>query len=119
MSDRSECEPFSPETSQAKLRLPAAATPLVPRTRLLSTVDEHVSSAPVVVVTGPAGCGKTTLLAEWARRRFDRVAWLTLDEHDNDPLRLRAAIRDALALTDAVPLSDPGTSLSGPARPDD
>lgn len=110
MSDSSECEPSSPETSQAKLRVPGSVTPLVPRDQLLSTVDDHVSSAPVTVVTGPAGCGKTTLLAEWARRHGDRVAWLTLDEHDNSPARLRAAVRDALALTEAVPLSEPGFS---------
>ncbi|MET9225770.1 LuxR C-terminal-related transcriptional regulator [Lentzea sp. NPDC003310] len=110
MSDSSECDPSGPETSQAKLRIPTAATPLVPRDRLLSTLDERVASAPVVVVTGPAGCGKTTLLAEWARRRDDRVAWLTLDEHDNTPARLRAAVRDALALTGTVPLAEPGFS---------
>ncbi|MCP2245837.1 LuxR C-terminal-related transcriptional regulator [Lentzea aerocolonigenes] len=110
MSDSSECEPHSPETGQAKLRVPTAATPLVRRGALLSTVDDHVSSAPVTVVTGPAGCGKTTLLAEWARRRGDRVAWLTLDEHDNQPARLRAAIRDALGLTDAIPLTEPAFS---------
>ncbi|WP_167978145.1 AAA family ATPase [Lentzea indica] len=110
MSDSSECEPSSPETGQAKLRVPTAATPLVPRRELLSTVDDHVSSAPVTVVTGPAGCGKTTLLAEWARHRDDRVAWLTLDEHDNEPVRLRAAVRDALAPADEIPLTEPGFS---------
>ncbi|MDX3661627.1 LuxR C-terminal-related transcriptional regulator [Streptomyces sp. ID05-26A] len=73
-------------------------------------MDEQVASAPVTVVTGPAGCGKTTLLAEWARRREDRVVWLTLDEHDDTPARLRAAIRDALALTGAIPLEEPGFS---------
>ncbi|SES43738.1 LuxR C-terminal-related transcriptional regulator [Lentzea albida] len=69
-----------------------------------------VAAAPVTVVTGPAGCGKTSLLAEWARRRDDRVTWLSLDEHDNTPARLRAAVRDALALGDAVPLTEPGFS---------
>jgi len=110
MSDSSECEPFSPETGQAKLRVPRAVTPLVTRATLLSTVDENVLSVPVTVVTGPAGCGKTTLLAEWARRRDDRVAWLTLDEHDNEPARLRAAFRDALGLSETIPLSEPGFS---------
>ncbi|MET9634502.1 LuxR C-terminal-related transcriptional regulator [Lentzea sp. NPDC006480] len=110
MSDSSECDPSDPGTSQAKLRVPASATPLVPRDHLLSTVDDHVSSAPVTVVTGPAGCGKTTLLAEWARRREDRIAWLTLDEHDNRPERLRAAVRDALGLSSSIPLAEPGFS---------
>ena len=35
----------------------------------------------------PAGCGKTVLLADWARRGRRPVAWLSLDAADNDPAR--------------------------------
>jgi LuxR family maltose regulon positive regulatory protein len=48
-------------------------------------VDELTcSEAPVTVVTGPPGYGKTTLLAQWAAAG-ERVAWLSADEVDNDP----------------------------------
>jgi ATP/maltotriose-dependent transcriptional regulator MalT len=40
------------------------------------------------VLTAPPGFGKTTLLAEWvAAERAGPVAWLLLDEDDNDPAR--------------------------------
>jgi LuxR family maltose regulon positive regulatory protein len=58
-------------------RLPAAT---VSRPRLLRALDDGAGS-PAVVLRGPAGCGKTVLLADWARRHRDddeRVLWLDL-----------------------------------------
>jgi LuxR family maltose regulon positive regulatory protein len=50
------------------------------------------------VVVAPAGWGKTTLLAEWARRAGDRhsVAWVTLDETDDEPHRFWTYVVTAL-----------------------
>jgi LuxR family maltose regulon positive regulatory protein len=42
------------------------------------------------LISAPAGFGKTTLLVEWLRVLADGeeyVAWLSLDEGDNDPVR--------------------------------
>jgi LuxR family maltose regulon positive regulatory protein len=41
------------------------------------------------VVVAPAGWGKTTLLSAWAHdpARADRVAWLSIDEADDEPVR--------------------------------
>ncbi|WP_186763290.1 LuxR C-terminal-related transcriptional regulator [Lentzea tibetensis] len=90
----------------SKLRVPVSAVPLVPRDRLLSTLDNMVGASPpaVTLVSGPAGTGKTTVLAEWARRcargqNAPRIAWITLDAHDNTPAYLWTAIRDALLLS--------------------
>jgi LuxR family transcriptional regulator, maltose regulon positive regulatory protein len=41
-------------------------------------------SARLVLVSAPAGFGKTSLLAEWAAQHPVPVAWVTLDEGDND-----------------------------------
>jgi LuxR family maltose regulon positive regulatory protein len=52
----------------------------------------------LAVVAAPAGCGKTTLLGAWceteARRR--PVAWVTLDEGDNDAVVLWSHVFEAL-----------------------
>ncbi len=54
----------------------------------------------LTVVAAPAGSGKTTLLGSWREAQEARrpVAWLTLDEGDNDPVVLwsyvLAALRD-------------------------
>ena len=39
---------------------------------------------PVVLVVGPAGYGKTTLLSQWAARDARPFAWVSVDERDND-----------------------------------
>jgi ATP/maltotriose-dependent transcriptional regulator MalT len=41
----------------------------------------------LTLVCAPAGFGKTTLLAQWARASGMPVAWLALDEGDDDPAR--------------------------------
>jgi LuxR family transcriptional regulator, maltose regulon positive regulatory protein len=59
---------------------------LVPRTRLIEALDGGIARQLVVVCT-PAGFGKSTLLAAWAREARLPVAWLSLDQDDNDPAR--------------------------------
>jgi LuxR family maltose regulon positive regulatory protein len=41
----------------------------------------------LTVVSAPAGYGKTTLVSAWASECKCPVAWLSLDEEDNDPAR--------------------------------
>jgi LuxR family maltose regulon positive regulatory protein len=50
----------------------------------------------LTLITAPAGFGKTTLLSEWVTGLDCPVAWLSLDESDNDPLRVSAYIVTAL-----------------------
>jgi ATP/maltotriose-dependent transcriptional regulator MalT len=54
-------------------------------------------SGRLTLIAAPAGFGKTTLLAEWlAETPGAKVAWVSLDEGDNDPLRLWSHIVAAL-----------------------
>jgi LuxR family maltose regulon positive regulatory protein len=48
-----------------------------------------------VLISGPAGFGKTTLLGEFAARYSQPVAWYSLDESDNDPGRFWAYLVEA------------------------
>ena len=50
----------------------------------------------LVLVCGPAGFGKSTLLADWVRDDGRAVAWLSLDEGDNDPVRFWRHVAAAL-----------------------
>jgi LuxR family maltose regulon positive regulatory protein len=71
---------------------------------------------PIVSVVAPAGYGKTTLLVQWAERSGQAVAWVSLDEQDNDSKVLLGDVARAL---DAVrPVARPVfDALASPARP--
>jgi len=47
---------------------------------------------PVITVAAPPGYGKTMLMAQWAQRTESRVAWLSCDDADNDPVVLLSAL---------------------------
>ncbi len=72
---------------ETKLYLPSSRRPLVPRPRLVECLDRGAAST-LMLVSAPAGFGKTTLLAEWlaaAPADGRSAAWLSLDRRDNDP----------------------------------
>ena len=69
-----------------KLHMPRPRPDLVSRPRLAERLDEGLARG-LMLVCAPAGYGKTVLLADWARRGPQPVAWLSLDVGDNDPAR--------------------------------
>src|SRR5918995_5309255 len=71
---------------RAKLYVPRYRADAVPRSRLHERLDEGAKRE-LTVVSAPAGFGKTTLLAEWCQRSELPVAWVSLDERDEDPAR--------------------------------
>jgi LuxR family transcriptional regulator, maltose regulon positive regulatory protein len=71
-----------------KLIIPPARPQFVPRPRLVRRLREALGFS-FVLVSAPAGFGKTTLLSEWARKDPKGIMplWVSLDEGDNDPVR--------------------------------
>jgi LuxR family maltose regulon positive regulatory protein len=70
-----------------KLHVPRRPRSLVARPRLGERLSRGAESA-LTLVSAPAGFGKTTLLTQWlAAVAADgrSVAWLSLDQRDNDP----------------------------------
>src|SRR4051794_12573256 len=76
-------------------RPPRPARDAVKRPRLVATLSGR-TEATVAVLVAPAGYGKTAVLCEWAMRDPRPFAWLTLDERDNEPMRLRSRITHAI-----------------------
>jgi LuxR family transcriptional regulator, maltose regulon positive regulatory protein len=66
-----------------KFVIPSSPVQMVPRPRLL----QQEESPRIRLVCAPAGYGKTTLIASWARANQSPIAWLSLDAGDNDPVR--------------------------------
>ncbi|GAI42048.1 unnamed protein product, partial [marine sediment metagenome] len=78
------------ETSllKTKLNIPPVRPQLVSRPRLTERLKEGLKCN-LILISAPAGFGKTTLLSEWSRQSQPNIqtAWVSLDEGDNDPIR--------------------------------
>lgn len=80
-----------------KFTVPRPPRGLVPRSRCDEALAATVAAHRLTVVSAPAGYGKTTLLAQWAARTADPVAWVSLDPLDDEPGRLVRVLGEALA----------------------
>ncbi|HVU68300.1 MAG TPA: LuxR C-terminal-related transcriptional regulator [Ktedonobacteraceae bacterium] len=69
-----------------KLYLPRLRPHMVNRPRLIERLNEGLSRK-MTLISAPAGFGKTTLVTAWAEAIKRPVAWLSLDEGENDPTR--------------------------------
>lgn len=67
-----------------KLLIPPPTRRTIARNELCDALELGVPASRLILVSAPAGYGKTTLLSQWARASHIPVAWLTLNEADND-----------------------------------
>jgi LuxR family maltose regulon positive regulatory protein len=97
---------------ETKLHVPRRRRGLVARPRLSERLSRGAESA-LTLVSAPAGFGKTTLLTEWlaaAPADGPSVAWLSLDQRDNDPALFWTYV--AAALQTAAPHGVGASALS-------
>ena len=82
---------------KAKLRAPLPRPEQLDRPSLLEVLED-VYGHGLTLVSAPAGYGKTTLLSQWyrAQEASSHFAWISLDEQDNDPVRLWRHIVEAV-----------------------
>ena len=94
-----------------KLFIPPTRPELVPRPRLIGRLDGGLHRK-LTLISAPAGFGKTTLVTEWLDNlRSDakiekqieyKIAWLSLDESDNDPARFLSYFIAALNRAEGI-----------------
>ena len=78
-----------------KLYISPPRPKIVLRPRLIGQLND-VLNLKLTLISAPAGFGKTTLVSEWIAGCGRPVAWLSLDEGDNDPLRFISYLIAAL-----------------------
>src|SRR4051794_26250958 len=107
---------------ESKLYRPGIRTGVVPRPELIARL-RAAREVSTVAVVAPAGYGKTTLLALWAEADERPFAWVSLDEHDNDPIVLLTHLAVALDRISPLPpetfaaLRSGGTSVPATVVP--
>jgi LuxR family maltose regulon positive regulatory protein len=87
----------SQELIATKLHRPSLRPGIVSRPRLLKHLDDGLSRK-LILVSAPAGSGKSTLVAEWAQQLSHPLAWVSLNEGDNDPAHFIAYVQAALKI---------------------
>src|SRR6266496_1210777 len=80
---------------QTKLYRPRKLSDLISRARLLERLHAGLSGN-ITLISAPAGFGKTTLIAQWIQSIDRPTAWLSLDEHDNEPRAFVQSLTAAL-----------------------
>jgi LuxR family maltose regulon positive regulatory protein len=86
---------MSPELLSTKLFTPPVRKNIVPRPRLIEQLNEGLEGK-LTLISAPAGFGKTTLVSEWLANCGRPIAWLSLDEGDNDLARFLTYLIAAL-----------------------
>jgi LuxR family maltose regulon positive regulatory protein len=83
-----------------KLSIPTIRSKVVLRPRLMQKLNQGLECG-FVLVSAPAGYGKSTLLTTWLSRLDQQVSWITLDDRDNDPAHFLTYLAAALRRIDA------------------
>ena len=84
---------------QTKIAPPRLRPEVMPRARLLERLRD-ARQRKLILITGPAGYGKTTLAGAWRLDLMEKgwsVAWLSLNRDDNELARLVEYLAAALA----------------------
>ena len=102
-----------------KFHIPATRARLVPRPRLWQRLAEALTREhSLIVISAPAGFGKTTLLSEWLQHLALPIAWLSLDPADNDVARFLAYVSTALQKIHPEAGQTMAVALHAASRPD-
>ena len=81
---------------RTKFFIPPIRSNQIARTRLSELIDRGLDRA-ILLVSAPAGYGKSTLVSNWLKEKNIPSAWLSLDAGDNDPVRFLQYLVAALA----------------------
>lgn len=109
----------APELLHTKLTPPPVRADRILRPRLTERFSAGLEH-PLTLVCAPAGYGKTTLLSEWLVPETERqlsLAWLSLDEDDNDPARFLTYLVSALSSAGATDSDEVLSLLLSPQPP--
>jgi len=101
-----------------KLYIPPRRPGVVLRPRLIEQLNEGLAmGCKLTLISASAGFGKTTLISEWIAGFGRPVAWLSLDEGDNDPNRFLAYVITALQTIEPKIGAGVMTTIQSPQPP--
>ena len=101
-----------------KLFVPTHRPGVVARPQLINKLDEGKESK-LILISAPAGYGKSTLLADWISQREEvKVGWVSLDSEDNDLRRFFSYLIASLRNID-IPIKEGAIANLKDQHPDE
>ncbi|MGD8814446.1 MAG: LuxR C-terminal-related transcriptional regulator [Anaerolineales bacterium] len=107
---------MKPAILTSKLCIPPCRSDFVPRPHLLKLLNES-KDLKLTLISAPAGFGKTTLVSMWAEQASIPIAWLSIEEQENDITRFLTYIIAAFQAVDPEIGEDAGDILLSPQPP--
>ncbi|OFX87176.1 MAG: hypothetical protein A2W99_07515 [Bacteroidetes bacterium GWF2_33_16] len=74
-----------------KLHIPSAGNNIIHRTELSEKLNQGLNRK-LILVSAPAGFGKTTVVSDWISQNNIPTAWFSIDKADNDPVEFLSYI---------------------------
>ncbi len=74
-----------------KLHIPNAGDNIVHRPVLYEKLNKGLSRK-LIIISAPAGFGKTSLISDWINQHKIPTAWVSIDKGDNDPVEFLSYI---------------------------
>jgi len=111
--------PLENQLLATKFYVPMASGTLISRPRLTTLLNESLQY-PLTLVSAAAGFGKTTLLSTWSQSLpagNPRIAWVSLDEEDNEPRLFWTYVLTALGRQEPERFTPLLTHLQSPQAP--
>lgn len=86
----------------SKIQLPLLKPDIITRHHLIAKLDRLLTpQANIALILAPPGFGKTSLVSAWAHLQEKKVAWVTIEESENNPASFFQYF--STALTSALP----------------
>jgi len=99
---------------RTKIQPPPISTRIIVRDRLIQLINQS-KEAKLILVSAPAGFGKTTLVNSWVNQADMPVAWIGLEKEENDLVRFLNYLISALQLIDPLIGKEAQEKLSKPS----
>jgi LuxR family maltose regulon positive regulatory protein len=100
-----------------KISLPILRHILVPRKKVLRQLSEGIRDGHLLtLVSAPAGYGKTTTIRMWVKETGHPVAWVALENSDNDLRQFLTYFLTALQQAGIINVRPRGKDFKNPRR---
>lgn len=99
-----------------KLYIPSPGKNLIQRLNLFNKLNEGLNRK-LILISAPAGFGKTTLISDWINQYKILTAWVSLDKGDGDPVEFLSYIISSIQTISAEFGQSAMTLLKSPDKP--